>query len=80
MKICLVEAELFRAGGRTNRRTDGYDAPNSRLSQFANAPSNMVTSQNIWFYIEPIVGTFMIYMKSYSDKVRNPSTSSLGIC
>ena len=43
MKIISMEAELFRAGGRT----DGHNTTNSRFSKFANEPNNMVTSQNI---------------------------------
>jgi hypothetical protein len=33
MKIRPVEAELFRAGGRTDGQTDRSDEANSRLSQ-----------------------------------------------
>jgi hypothetical protein len=38
MKIREVGAELFRADGRADRRTDGHDEANSRFCNFANSP------------------------------------------
>jgi hypothetical protein len=41
MKIRPVGAELFRANGQTEGRTDRHEEGNNRLSQyFANAPKN----------------------------------------
>jgi hypothetical protein len=34
MKICVVEAELFRAEGRVGGRADGHDEANSRTLRF----------------------------------------------
>ena len=34
MKIRQARAELFHAGGQTDKQTDRYDEGNSRISQF----------------------------------------------
>jgi hypothetical protein len=40
MKIPPVEADLFHAEGRIDRRTDRHEEANSRCLQFLNAPKN----------------------------------------